>query len=78
MIVGGYPKLSEMYLTSTPNINNESQIKSLKVANSKGTPVRKEYYDTSGRRTNNPNKGIYLQRNTYKDGSSNTIKRMYR
>lgn len=72
----GYPALSDMYLTPTSNESNSTAIKSFSREKGKGTPIRREYYDFNGRRTNNPLQRVFIERTIYQGGMSNVTKRM--
>ena len=72
----GYPALSEMYLTPTSNESNSTTVKSSSKAKTKGSPLRREYYDFNGRRTNHPLQRAYIERTVYQGGASNVTKRM--
>ena len=72
----GYPALSDMYLTPTSNESNSTTIKPSSKAKTKGSPLRREYYDFNGRRTNHPLQRAYIERTIYQGGSSNVTKRI--
>ena len=72
----GYPALSDMFLTPTSNESNSTTVKPSSKAKTKGSPLRREYYDFNGRRTNHPFQRAYIERTVYQGGSSNVTKRM--
>lgn len=71
----GYPPLAEMYLTSAHSDGDPSDARAIKPENA---PVRTDYYDARGQRTNNHRRGLVIRRNRYNDGTSRSEKRMNR
>ena len=70
MAAKGYPALQDMYLTPTNgDSGNNTSIYTTRSAKSRKSPVRTDYYNTQGRRTNGNQRGVNIRRNIYIDGS---------
>ena len=79
MAAKGYPVLTDMYLTQSSGNNGESTTFSASESRkSVRTPIRTDYYRPTGQYTARPNRGLYIRRNIYSDGSADAQKRMYR
>ncbi len=74
----GYPALKDMYLSPGGNGDNTSAVKSITSSHSLGSPVRSDYYNIKGNRTSASRRGIYIRRNYYGNGSSQSQKLIQR
>lgn len=70
----GYPALSDMYLTPSSPDNNVTSVNTTKSTTSRRTPLRTEYYNMQGHRTNGRQRGINIRRNVYIDGTTQAEK----
>ncbi len=71
MAAKGYSALSDMYLTSTVNVNDDiSSVSKDRFSTSADSPVRFENYDIQGRRAVSRQRGVYIRRNYYNNGTS--------
>lgn len=76
MVAKGYPALADMFLAPTPD--GSTSVEDAPHTKAKGLPLRSDYYRVNGQRSNRPQRGIYIQRNTYQDGSSDSRTRLRR
>lgn len=74
----GYPALQDMYLTPTPTTGETTGAKELRTDGRRKTPRRSDYYDMQGRRTNTNYRGVYIRRNIYNNGASQSRKMIVR
>jgi len=70
----GYPALSTMYLSTKEGVSAPSALNAL---NPDNAPVRTDYYNMMGQRTNRHRHGIYTRRSSYSNGSAKTQKEYY-
>jgi len=74
MAAKGYPVLSDMYLTPTPADPNASSIKNVKAQKNAGNLLRSEYFNIQGQRIKPDERGIYIRRDVYDNGTSKSQK----
>ena len=78
MAAKGYPALTDMYLTLSPQSDNKTAITSPKSNQSVRTVTRSNYYRPNGQHTTRPHRGMYIQQDYYSNGQSVAQKRIYR
>ena len=75
MAAKGYPSLKDMWLTPTPGGDGDaSAVKAVRSSASSDSPVRSSYYDVLGRRAVSRQRGVYIRRSYYGNGSSQVQK----
>ena len=78
MATKGYPVLSDMYLTPTPDSNATSSIGSAKSTRTSGSSARSNYYDMQGRASNRSQRGAYIRRKVDGNGAMQWRKQIYK
>ncbi len=78
MAAKGYPALTDMYLTQSPQSDNNTAITSPESNQSVRTVTRSNFYRPNGQRTTRPHRGMYIQQDYYSNGQSAAQKRIYR
>lgn len=73
----GYPALSEMYLTPTPDHQEPTGVQSPKSVRPPKKPARTYYYNMKGQPSNNPRRGVYIRRDIYSDRSTQSQKQLF-
>ncbi len=71
----GYPPLSSMFLKSEGGDVTSTNHGAVRPENA---PVRTDYYNMQGHRTNHHRRGLYIKRDVYGNGSSQSKKSVYR
>jgi hypothetical protein len=74
MAAKGYPALKDLHLSSTSSADHQTAVKPFRTNVTTGKPVRTDYYNMRGQRTNRNQRGSYIQRNVYSSGASQTQK----
>lgn len=73
----GYAPLASFYLNGGAGGDTPTTIRNDEVK-PENAPVRTDYFDMNGRRTSNPNRGLYIRRSTYRNGQTAAEKRIWR
>ena len=78
MAAKGYPALSDMILSPTPDSDSNTVVSSPRYNSSARSAIRTTYYRLNGQQTARPRRGMYIRQNHYANGQSDVQKRMYR
>lgn len=77
MAAKGYPALQDQHLTPTPAAEGATGVRSATKSQARRTPLRTEYYNTGGQRTQRPQRGTYIRLDRYDRGGSYARKQFF-